>query len=156
MKMLLATLFTMFSTLAIAQRMDGAWLDSGCYGCPGDPVRAEVKAAQVVYDEAVEALAADYSIENLLAAADTALFSHVKAGYLLEAGRLSIAKGETVQAKKFYEDALDAAESAIKIADNDNFKGRDGSNVPKKSQSEGRKWKKAANKALKSLGAGEK
>ncbi len=139
----------------VAPRVDGSWLSEPCYGCPGDKVRAQMRQQQEAYDEAKEALNEDHSIGNLIECAHFALFSYVKAGYLLLAADQYKKQDDKANAIAYYQNAAQAAYDATKIALNEKFVGPSGENVPLKSRGQGKTFLKYANKQLIKLGAGQ-
>ena len=116
-------IFLIMAVLSIAavshaENLDGSWMDTACYGCPGDTVITEVKASISAMKVAEDAIEADRTIENLQAGIDASLFSYLKAEHELEIGDIYLAKGDTANAKASYAKTLEYANTAVAVKDN--------------------------------------
>ncbi len=126
---------------AYTLRVDGAWFDTDCFGCPNDTVITEVIQQQADFDAAAQEDESNRTVDSLKLCVKLALFSYDKAGYFLELGRLS---GDP----SYFQKAADAANVAIAIPANPKWKNRKGENVPGKSHRLGAKWLAVAQRHL--------
>lgn len=113
-----------------AQHLDGAWLADANYGGHGDTVVNEVKTQIADYADAkASAEAAQENGADLAditgtaqAAADTALYSWVKADYLAEKGRVLAVAGKNADAFAAYKQAEACALTAKSVDCNEESK----------------------------------
>ncbi len=134
------------SARAYEKRVDGAWFDTGCFGCQGDKVKGEVLEQLADMHDAEKALDADRSVENLKTALDVSLFSYLKAAHALE-----LADADPENAEKWLQDCIAYSNAALAMKDDPKFLGENNDNVPEKSHTQGKRWKRAATKKLNAL-----
>lgn len=146
--------------------VDGSQFEDPAYGSVDTlAVVNQVKAQEVAYHKAAKAADQAYKdwtkvgeaaptpqldkLRDLQAACiRLASLSYVKAMYAAEMGRIAQRLGDTVTASANYQDALKYAQAAQQIADQPDWAGSDGQNVPEKSKEQGAKFEAIARKHL--------